>query len=217
MQFRLDPKLARQADENKMPIQESGLYIGKITQAKKVIAGSGTVGVEFSFECPKGSAKASLYTEKANGDPVFGANLVASLMTCLRVKVADEVTAEVDEYDVTVQGFVKKQATIFPDLTGEVAVIYQLEEYVKRDGSVGKRANIKHFLDSETLASAEEILDKAPAKRFNQLQTAYQDIKLPAQIEASEVSYSAPSQTSRPEPSVTVIPQVEITEDDIPF
>jgi hypothetical protein len=213
MEFKLDPKMAKNADDVIIPIPKTGLYKGRITQAKEVMASSGTRGIKFTFECPQGTAEMPVWTIDSNGNQVFGLNLVYALMTCLKVKAIKSVPKEVDEYDFDLRQVVKKTAEVFPDLCGNVAVIIQKEEFINRNGEIRERFNIRHFLNYETLQTASEILEEREASRYKDLVDKYKDKKLdsaPPQtsFQAAQQTYSAPK---IPEPIV------EVDEDEIPF
>lgn len=232
MKYVLDPKQARGADDSFTLIPHSGLYIGKITQAKQVFSNLKTEGVEFTFECPKGSATSTLWTAKRDGTLTFGHSLVSALMTCLRKKTAIPVEMMVKEYDQAERKMVEKQGVVYPDLCGDIAIIFQLEEYLKRNGDIGKQANIKHFFDAESFLSSSEILDKKiEASRIHSLKDKYQDILLP--LSAPSLG-GAPSYAPTPQNYGTPTPQnygatqtqnnfganensIDIHDDEIPF
>lgn len=195
MKYTLDVSKAREADEAFFLIPHSGLYVGKITQAKQVFSSSKTEGVEFIFECDAGKATSTLWTVKQNGDLTFGYNLILALMTCLRKKQTIPVEMMVKEYDSTQKKTIEKQGVVYPDLCGDIAIIFQIEEYLKRNGDIGKQANIKHFFDAQSLLSASEILDKAiEPTRVNTLRDKYKDVLLPYENQPS--SAVAPSYAS---------------------
>ncbi|NCD11013.1 MAG: hypothetical protein EOL93_00550 [Epsilonproteobacteria bacterium] len=195
MKYVLDGAKAREADESYSLIPHSGLYVGKITQAKQVFSSSKTEGIEFTFECSLGKAVSTIWTAKQNGDLTFGYNLVLALMTCLRKKQIIPVEMMVKEYDLTQRKTIEKQGIVYPDLCGDVAIIFQIEEYLKRNGDIGKQANIKHFFDAESLLSASEILDQIvePIK-VHQLKERYKDVLLP--LTQEQTNAVAPSYAS---------------------
>ncbi len=215
MEIKLDPKKAREADSVYMQIPASGLYDGKITQAKEVTSEKGTTGVEFEFECSAGNATSTLWTIGADGEPLMGLNLLYALMTCLKVKAVKSVGAQVKEYSPEAKERVFVERNVFPDLCGEVAIILQKEEYVKRNGEIGARLNIKHFLATKTYHTAGEILDKAEPVRWTELSSKYKDIVLTTNTQGStEQNYGTPPSTK---PHVPKQPLVEVDDDEIPF
>lgn len=220
MKYSLDPQKARGADDVYSLIPHGGLFVGKITQAKQVFSSSKTEGVEFTFECPSGNATSTLWTVK-NGNTTFGHDLVLALMTCLRKKQVVPVEMTVKEYDQAQGKKVDKQGIVYPDLCGDIAIIFQIEEYVKQNGDIGKRANIKHFFDAESLLSASEILDKvAEPTRIYSLKDRYKDILLPASqpTAGGAPTYGSATQNyGQPHSQNNGTPPIDINDDEIPF
>ncbi len=222
MKYNLDPQKARSADDAYSLIPHSGLFVGRITQAKQVFSSSKTEGVEFTFECPLGNATSTLWTVK-QGNTIFGYDLVLALMTCLRKKQAIPVEMTVKEYDQAQGKKIDKQGIVYPDLCGDIAIIFQREEYVKQNGDIGNRANIKHFFDAVSLLSASEILDKATEPtRVYSLQDRYKDISVPVSNSGAQAYGYAPTAQSYGQSQShngygTGTPPIDISEDEIPF
>lgn len=222
MTYKLDPKKAREADDALSQLQTSGLYVGKITQAKRVYSNSNTEGIDFTFEAPEGKANATIWTAKSNGDLIFGYNLVIALMTCLKVKNVTPVEAKIKEYDSQQGKSVEKKGVIYPDLCGEVAIIFQIEEYVNQGGDTKKRANIKHFFSANTFQTASEILDQVEAVRVHSLKDKYKDLLLDkqptTQMPDTARSYGTPSpQNFGTNKTGVGMPEIDIDDDEIPF
>lgn len=170
--YNLDTEAAKQADTGTGRINESGKYVGQFTKAKKVLSTKGTQGIEFSFESKNGQTAdyLTIWTVNANGEQIYGYKQLMALMTCLKVRSIDTKNAEVEEYDKASNSMVKRKAEIFPDLMNKpIGALLQMEEYEKKDGSVGEKASFAGFFDAQTEQVAVEILEKSEARVLEKL------------------------------------------------
>lgn len=170
--YSLDTDAAKQADTGGGRINETGKYVGMFTKAKKVLSTKGTQGIEFSFEAVNGQTAdyLTVWTINANGEQIYGFKQLMALMTCLKVRDIDTKKAEVEEYDRDANGMVKRQAEVFPALMNkQVGVLLQMEEYEKKDGSVGEKPSFAGFFDAQTEQVATEVLDKSEARILEKL------------------------------------------------
>lgn len=171
MDYQLDTKAAKQADQLFARIEEKGKYMGVITRAESIQSKKGTKGVGISFKTDTGSTTDYLdfWTINNEGKQLAGYNLLMAIMTCLRVKGLTATTGEIEKYDRDTQSRVKVQADLFKELMGKpIGFLIHMEEYAKTDGSTawsngaviaGFHAG---FTASEILAQAQkpETLDK---------------------------------------------------------
>jgi hypothetical protein len=201
--YQLDTQAARRADSPGY-IKKSGAYTGVITQAKAVLAKSGAEGVELSFKAVNGAEAnyLTLWVQGANGDKYFGFDRVCALMTCLKIKSMSPQMAAVKKHDGTVE-----QAETYPDLLNKpVGLLLQLEEYAKKDGTVGESMNIVGCFNSETKQTSSEFLDGAPAEAIEAALLTLKDKKLKDQ----------PKQQAAAQAPAPVVAAIDFN-DDIPF
>lgn len=165
--YTLDTDAAKQADSGNGRITETGKYIGQFTTAKKVVSKQGTEGIEFSFEASNGQSAdyLTVWTINKEGKQIYGFKQLMALMTCLRVRNIEAKPGEVEEYDSGTRQMVKRQAEVFPALMNKpIGVLLQMEEYEKKDSSIGTKASFAGFFDPQTEQVAVEILDKSEAR-----------------------------------------------------
>lgn len=170
--YTLDTDAAKQADSGNGRINETGKYVGMFTKAKKVSSKQGTQGIEFSFEANNGQSAdyLTVWTINNEGKQIYGYKQLMALMTCLKVRSIDAKAGEVEEYDSTAKQMVKHQAEIYPALMNKpIGVLLQMEEYEKKDGSVGEKASFAGFFDPQTEQVAVEILEKSEARILEKL------------------------------------------------
>lgn len=161
--YALNPDAARKGDERSGRIVEIGAYEGVIKRAENVISTKkGTKGIEFDFETPdRMSAQFSLWTLTKDGKEIMGFGFVQALMTCLRVRALMPVRAIVHKYDRVSGGMVDVEAEVFKELMNKsIGVLFETEDYLKNDNSIGTKVNCAGFFDTATRLTASEILDK---------------------------------------------------------
>ena len=171
MDYQLDTKAAKQADQLFARIEEKGKYMGVITRAESIQSKKGTKGVGISFKTDTGSTADYLdfWTINNEGKQLAGYNLLMAIMTCLRVKGLTATTGEIEKYDRDTQSRVKVLADLFKELMGKpIGFLVHMEEYAKTDGGTAWKpvisAPFDHagFTASEILAQAQkpETLEK---------------------------------------------------------
>lgn len=171
MDYQLDTKAAKQADQLFARIEEKGKYIGIITRAEAIQSKKGTKGVGISFKTETGATADYLdfWTINADGKQLQGYNLLMAIMTCLRVKVLKATTGEIEKYDRDLQARTKVQADLFKELMGKpIGFLIHMEEYAKTEGGTAWKPAISApfdpagFTASEILAQAQkpETLEK---------------------------------------------------------
>lgn len=171
MDYQLDTKAAKQADQLFARIEEKGKYIGIITRAEAIQSKKGTKGVGISFKTETGATADYLdfWTINADGKQLQGYNLLMAIMTCLRVKGLKATTGEIEKYDRDLQARTKVQADLFKELMGKpIGFLIHMEEYAKTEGGTAWKPVISApfdpagFTASEILAQAQkpETLEK---------------------------------------------------------
>jgi hypothetical protein len=193
-EYNLDTEAAKQADTGGGRITETGKYVGQFTVAKKVISKKGTQGIEFSFASDNGQSAdyLSMWTVNQAGEHIFGFKQLMALMTCLRVRGIDSSQGTIEEYDRDAGAVIKKSAEVYKDLMHKpIGILLQMEEYEKKDGSIGEKASFAGFFDPKTEQVAAEILDKSEARVLEKLVGQLTPVrKLKGSRGAAPASYS---------------------------
>jgi len=179
-EYNLDTDAAKQADSTGARISESGKYVGVFTTAKKVLSKQGTQGIEFTFKAVNGQTAdyLSVWTVNRDGDQIFGYKQLMAIMTCLKVRGIDSKDVTVEEYDRNTNSMQPVRIEAFPDLQDKpIGVLLQMEEYEKKDGSVGEKATFAGFFDARTEQVATEILEKKEPEILAKLVTQLVPVK----------------------------------------
>ena len=86
--YKLNTTAAKSAETSNTTtrIDQTGAYKGKFTLAKKIVANSGTEGIEFTFQADDGKVAnwLRLYTIKADGTETFGYGMLMAAMDVVR-------------------------------------------------------------------------------------------------------------------------------------
>lgn len=174
-------------------IDTTGPYIGTITKAKHIIAGTGAIGIEFEFESQAGqSARFTLYTLNKDGQPIYGGKQLQALMAVLKLRSLTAKQATIEEYSFDTQQKEKVQAEIYPDLMGKtVGIVFQMEEYLNSNQDLKSRPNFFAPFDATTKQVAAEVLDQSKAEKLDKMLATLKDKKLPAQ-QAAPAAQSVP-------------------------
>lgn len=161
MSLKLNSKLARAADEIAAGIRESGKYIGVITRAEKLTAGTGTVGLGLSFKADSGQTAdyLDLYHTKDNGETLSGLKTVNAILCCTKVSEATEGPIQCEKWQdggrhrVTVTGY--------PDLMGKrVGLLLQQVLETDKNGKDREKVQIFAVFNADTELTASEMYDK---------------------------------------------------------
>lgn len=159
--YALDPNAAKKADQTGNRLTEIGKYVGTITQAEDITAGTGTKGIALRFDVNGQSANLSLYTMKTDGTKIMGHQVLMAMMTCLGLRNIEPKPGKVKRWDSTAKVEVTEDAQVFPDLCGKpLGLLLETEGYWKADGSEGKRMVIAGVFQAKTELTATEILDR---------------------------------------------------------
>ena len=207
--YSIDANAARAADQINCRISDTGKYIGTLTRAEEIKSTKGTVGIEFSFKADDGKTAdfLSCWTRNAEGKELYGFKQLMAIMACCKVRGITASPGQVEKYDRDSGGMAKMTATIYPELTGKrIGLLLQVEEYAKKDGSVGEKMSIAGAFEADTEFTASEIIDKAlKPEKLSRMVAALHDRKLPT---------SAPISTQNPASQTGTLAAMD---DDIPF
>lgn len=210
-EYNLDTEAAKQADTGGGRITESGKYVGTFTKAKKVISKKGTQGIEFSFASNGGQSAdyLSVWTLNADGEQIYGYKQLMAIMTCLKVRGIDTKYASVQEYDKNSNSMIDVEIEAYADLERKpIGILLQMEEYEKKDGSVGEKPSFAGFFDPKTEQVATEILEKSDSKILEKLVGQLTPVK---KLKGARAA-AAPSHHGRQQS-----PSFADMDDDIPF
>lgn len=164
MSLSFNAEQARKADRPSSIIRETGKYVGVITRAEKLLSRNNVQGVGLSFKSDDGGTASYLdvYTVKADGTPLWGANLIQSLLGCLKLRTVEEGEITFDKWDREVGEMVKAKAPGYPVLMGKrIGFVLQkeLQSHHQHGGDV-ERLNLVRVFQAETGLTSTEILDR---------------------------------------------------------
>ena len=163
MDYQLDTKAAKQADNINSRIDSMGKYVGVLTRAEQVTSRKGSQGVDMSFKSDTGETAdyLTIWTHNGEGKQLQGFNTLMAIMTCLRVKELKAEQGEVEKYDNDEKKRVKVQAPLFKSLMNKpVGLLIHMEEYEKTAGGTAWKPAISAPFDADEY-TASEILNKA--------------------------------------------------------
>ena len=208
MNYTLDTKAAKQADQFNARIEKTGKYLGIFTRAEPVTSKNGTQGIDFSFKSESGESSdyLTIWTHGKDGSQLRGFNLLMAMMTCLRVKELTPTSGRIEKYNVDTKQREEVTVPLFMELMNKpVGILVQMEEYQKTAGGNAWKPVIFSTFDKNEFV-ATEILNKSVKPEI-----------LPKMVEALRdkpmkalVGNSAPK-TEYPSESVTDL------DDDIPW
>ncbi len=171
-EYNIDMEAAKQADTGGGRINETGKYVGTFTKAKKVISKKGTQGIEFSFTSSGGQSAdyLSVWTLNDKGEQIYGFKQLMAIMTCLRVKGIDTSNVTVEEYDKDSSSMRPVKIDAYVGLQDKpIGVLLQMEEYAKKDGSIGEKPAFAGFFDSKSEQVATEVIEKSEPRILEKL------------------------------------------------
>jgi hypothetical protein len=111
-----------------------------------------------------------VWTINADGDQIFGYKQLMAIMTCLKARSISTKYATVQEYDKNSSGMIDVQIEAYAELENKpIGVLLQMEEYEKKDGTIGEKPSFAGFFDPRTEQVATEILEKKEAAILGKL------------------------------------------------
>lgn len=213
--YNLNPAAAKQSESFGGRIQTTGRYVGTFTRAEAVQSSKGTDGVEFSFKSESGESAdyLTLWTYNAKGEELRGNQMLAAIMTVLRVKALNSKVMTLEKWDRDIGARAPMQCDVYPDLMNKpVGVLLQMEEYQAKDGSSKWRPVIWGVFDAATGMTPSEILEKkTKAERLAELEAKLTDKPMANAPRAQ----AAPQ--ARREPAMAAGGDMTDMDDDIPF
>lgn len=171
MEYTFDDDAAGKADNVANRIDENGPYIGKIKQAEALVsAEKGTKGVRFIFEVPQGgTTRFDLWTEKADGERIFGFNQLMAVLQIVGVRSMRTASGKVERF---VDGKLEEvEGEVYPELAGkELGIVFQKELITTQSGKDSYRMNPYLFFHPTSKLTASEIKEKkAKPEKFEKV------------------------------------------------
>lgn len=159
--LKLNSDLAKAADNIASGINETGKYIGTITRAEKLTAGTGTQGLGLSFKTDSGQTAdyLDLYHTKANGETLSSMKTVNAILCCTKTREAKDGQVTVEKWDNDLRA--RKQVTVagYPDLMGKrIGFLLQKTLETTNSGKDVEKMQIFAVFSAETELTASEIL-----------------------------------------------------------
>ncbi len=157
-------------------VLDTGVYSVTINTASKVIASTGTEGIDWNFTVDGAKYPNIVYgmwVVKANGDKIFNMDIVQALMGIIGAKDLTEYSKEIPVKDGT------KRVTAYKEFDGikcQIAVQKILDVY---NGEVRKKNEIKAFFNEEGKTYAEAVRG-GEAKQLAYYSTKLTDKETPA-------------------------------------
>lgn len=167
--YKLNTEAAKSADAPRNNrITETGAYKGVFTLAKRIVANSGTEGMEFTFQAEDGAVAnwLRLYTQKADGTETFGMGMLMAAMTCLKVREITSTVITIEEWDRNANAKVPVEVENFDSLCNKpigILIQKELKDGTLSDGSPKFSLQIAGFFEAATGLTATDILEKRPA------------------------------------------------------
>lgn len=209
MDYQLDAKAAKQADQLFSKIEEKGKYLGVITRAEAIESTKGTKGVGISFKSESGESADYLdfWTINKDGKQLAGYNLLMAMMTVLRVKGLTAVPGEVDKYDRLTQSRIKSPVSLFKELMNKpIGLLIHMEEYSKTDGGTAWKPAITAPFDQNGFTASEILSQAQKPETLDRMLSALRDRPL-----------KSPASSSHPNGAKPPSGSFDDLGDDIPF
>lgn len=193
-----DVNQAVDGDKQTLLITESGAYRGIFTLAEKVLSDKGTNGIELTFLSNTGQMARylTLWTVNSRGEPIYGYKQLCGLMTILKLQTINPTPATIDKWNRDHKKEMPTQVTIFEELMNKpIGVVLQREEYLRGDGTIGEKANLRFFFDPESNATVTEVVngDQVVGERLKNIVGSIKDKMLPKNLTPpSPVPYAGP-------------------------
>lgn len=144
-------------------ISETGKYIGRFTQAYELISektGSKALHLDFISDSGEScSIDIWHWSAKSQSSMSFSLEFIDSLMACMGLTEIPEKVGQYEKYNFDLQANETVRGTVYPALLGgKIGVVFQMQEYEKKDGSVGQNAVAVKFFNAKTGQSGKETL-----------------------------------------------------------
>ena len=179
-------------------ISDGGAYTGVFSVAKLVTAGTGSKGIEFTFDSVGGQKANYLtaYFSKSDGEIIKGGHAV--IQALMGVMGLREITYT--------QG---PEGTFINELRNKpVGVFLQKNLYTKSDGSDGYKFDIRVPFFVDTMQTVKEKTENSQAKTISSLTTSYKDKDEREKQQAPQQAAQTPGFNHDPGPQDSDIPWV---------
>lgn len=160
--FNFEADSAKKADSEGSRINRTDKYQGVIKKAEFVTSSKGTQGIEFEFVSDdKEETNFTIWTFKADGEPLFGKDKVNAILACLKTRTMTPTEKMIEKYDFDLGQKVDKLCTVAPELENKrIGLLLQAEEYLNGNGQVKMRMNFVASFEDFSGFMAKEILEK---------------------------------------------------------
>lgn len=164
--YTLNTEAAKKADVIGAYIQDTGKYIGTFVRAEKLVSqAKQTDGIGFTFRDETGrECRFDVWTQKQNGEPLSGLNLVNAMMACLQQRTLTESQQTVKKWHDGAE--VTMPAPCFAELMHKkVGLLLRAEEYEKmkdghKTGTTGWRMGLFAVFQADSELMASEVLTR---------------------------------------------------------
>ncbi len=203
-------------------ITQSGAYTGVFTKVKRITAGTGAEGIEFTFKASNGQEAnyLNIFTHNRSGEEIYGHAQLNALMACLKQRQIEPQVIQINEYNHAAGQDEMVQITAYPQLMNSpVGVVLQREEYLKKDGSVGEAMNLHAFFDPTTRQTGAEVIQQKPATAIDGVISSLKDKTLPSRPGTGRANVHPASTAAEQEVMSQGQPSQALKDfdDDIPF
>lgn len=146
-------------------IDTTGGYVGEIEFIREIGKPEGAKGVEVSFVSDDGqTARFSLYTENAAGEPLAGLKKLYALMACAKVKDLKPMPGKVKIWDGNAKAMTEADAQIYPAMAKKrIGMILQKRHEVY-EGKPKWKMDLFAPFTADTNQTAAEVLDNRGEK-----------------------------------------------------
>lgn len=160
--FNFEADSAKKADNEGSRINRTDKYQGVIKKAEFVTSSKGTQGIEFEFVSDdKEETNFTIWTFKADGEPLFGKDKVNAILACLKTRTMTPTEKMVEKYDFDLGQKVDKLCVVAHELENKrIGLLLQAEEYLNSNGQVKVRMNFVASFEDFSGFMAKEILEK---------------------------------------------------------
>ena len=160
--FTFNVESAKKADSEGGRIQETNKYVGTLTRVEFTTSQKGTKGLEVNFITDdKLETNFTIWTEKADGTPIFGVDKVNAILACTRTHGLTPTNANVEKYDFDEKKVVTKPAVIAPELSNKrIGLLLQAEQYYNANHDVKTRMAFVACFEEASSLMAKEICEK---------------------------------------------------------
>lgn len=162
MSYKLDPSLAKAADNIASSINQAGKYVGTITRAEYLTAESGATGLGLSFKTDDGATAdyLDIYTHNGKGEKLPGAKVVNAIMACTALRELSDGSIVCEKWNAKDKQRERVTVPGSPELMGKRVGLLLQEECGTYNGKETHKMLIFGVFSATSELTASEILDK---------------------------------------------------------